>query len=126
MNNKGEELLTSNVVFIILNIVFFIMIIVFIYIQSSGSALVEQKTAKQIVLLIDASEKGTEIKLNVEEALNKAGKENIDINNAIRIDNQNNLVIIKLAEDSSYEYSFFNEVSVVYRIDGGYLFMSIT
>lgn len=107
---KAENILTENVIFIILNLAFFAILLVFIFINTSSVALIEQKTAKQIALLIDASNPGTEISLGVEEILKEAGKNNIKW--PITLDNENNLVIVKLTEKGYYEYAFFNDVDV--------------
>lgn len=113
---KKGNILMENVIFIILNLVFLSMLLLFIYLKSSPTSSIEQVTAKQIALMIDASEPGTEISLDVEEVVNKAEKNNIEW--PITIDNVNNLVRVKLSEKSYYDYTFFNDVDVSdYSID---------
>jgi cell division protein FtsL len=45
-DKKGSELLSENVIFIILNVVFISIIILFVYLQSSSIHLMEEETAK--------------------------------------------------------------------------------
>jgi len=125
MRNKKGTLLTENLVFIILNLVFFAILIIFIFLKSSSGVLIQERTSKQIALIIDAAKPGTEIKLNVGEALDKAKKNSISNNDAIKIDNNRNLVKVKLSKESYYEYCFFNDVDVVYSITGDFLNMKI-
>ncbi len=63
--------------------------------------------AKQIALVIDSSKPGTIVKINVEDALARAKKENYQ-RNIISING--NTVTVKLREKGGYSYSFFNDV----------------
>ena len=125
MNRKGN-ILTENVIFVVLNLAFLSILLLFVYIQSSPTHLMEESTAKQIALLIDASKPGTEITLDIGDAIEKASKNNIQSSDAVKIDNDNNLVIVKLSEKSYYDYSFFNDVTVFGGADKtGYLKLEI-
>ena len=125
MKSKKANILTENVIFIILNIVFFSIMLLFIYLQSSNVHLDEQEIAKKIALLIDASKSGTEIQINLEEFFDKAGEEGISEARAVVINNEKNLVIVKGSEDSFYEYSFFNDVQVSYDVKENFLILVI-
>ena len=50
MMNKKANILTENLIFIILNLVFFASMVGFIYLQSSSIHLTEESTAKKIAL----------------------------------------------------------------------------
>ena len=67
----------------------------------------EEELAKQVALIIDSSKPGTIVKINVEDALSKAKKENYQ-RNIISI--TGNTVTVKLREKGGYSYSFFNDV----------------
>jgi hypothetical protein len=97
-NKRGSNLLTENVIFIILNLVFF-----------ASAALTEEKMAKQIALIIDSAKPDMVIKMNVENAFAEA-KKNSYTGNIIFI--QGNTVTVKLSDKSGYSYSFFNNVDV--------------
>lgn len=118
MNKKAVDLLTGNLIFIILAIVFIGILFLFVYSKSSSEALVEEQTAKQIALMIDAANPGTQIILNIEGVLegNKAA-------NPIRIGE--GVVRVQLSEKSGYSYGFFNRVEVESQISGGNLILKI-
>ena len=107
MRNKRGNLLTENIIFIILTLIFFSILIFFIFSRTGGSALVEEELAKQIALAIDSSNPGTILKINVEKALGKAKKENYQ---GSIISVNGNVVTVKLREKSGYSYTFFNNV----------------
>ena len=106
MNKKGN-ILTENIVFILLTLIFFAILITFIFSRSGGSAILEEELAKQTALIIDSAKPGMIIKINVEEALKKASEEKYE-KNIISI--QGNTVTVKLREKGGYSYSFFNNV----------------
>jgi hypothetical protein len=106
---RGSNLLTENVIFIILNLVFFAIIIGFIFSKTGSSALMEEKMAKQAALIIDSAKPVTVIKMNVEDALATAKKEKYTGNIIL---SQGNTVTVKLRDNGGYSYSFFNNVNV--------------
>jgi len=124
MKNKKAEILYEQVIFIVLNIIFFSVMILFIYLQGSGVHLHEEKTAKQIALIIDSSKPGTEIKLNLEDFFSKKEKQ-ISKESSVVVDNNRNLIVVKGSKDSFYEYSYFNNVDVEYNFEGNYLILVV-
>lgn len=110
--DKRGNIITENLIFIILNMVFLIMITLFLFSKVGASAVLEEKYSKQIALIIDSAEPGMVINLNMEDAIKKAekerGKENMD--DIVRIND--NIVNIKIGEGNGYSYSFFNDVEV--------------
>lgn len=105
MNKKASDLLSGNVVFLILVIVFIVILFLFVYSKSSSVSLIEEQTAKQIALMIDASKPGTQVIMNIEKVLEKSAQEN-----PIRI--EGNHVRVQLSEKTGYSYGFFNNVEV--------------
>ena len=123
---KRGNLLTENVVFIMLNLIFFGMLVGFIYLQSSSVHLQEQGTAKQIALILDVARPNTIIELNLEDFFSKSDKEGISRQNAIKIDNDLNLVVVRGSKDSFYDYHFFNDnIQVSYVINENNLVMTM-
>ncbi len=110
MINKKGNILTENIIFIILNLVFLSILIIFLFSKMGATAVLEEKYAKQIALILDSAEPGMIIHLNMKDAIKIAKKENRDLNNVISI--QNNVVKVQLGEEGSYSYSFFNDVDV--------------
>lgn len=123
--DRKAELLVGNVIFIILNLVFLTILVVFILRQGNGIVSLEQSYAKQIALIVDSAKPGMKIMIDMEQAKN-SNKEWFKNNyqNAVIINN--NLVTIKLSDDSFYSYSFFNDVRVSYDVyPEGKLYLNI-
>lgn len=119
-SNRKADILMSNVVFIILVILFFSVLLAFIVRQSSQAYIIEEQTAKKIALIIDASEKGTQVILNVEEVINR----NELTGNPINI--VGNMVYVKLTEKTGYRYSFFNNAQIeIIQLTGGNIKINI-
>jgi hypothetical protein len=114
---KRGQILVENVVFIILNLVFLTILILFIYSKSGSEALLEEKYAKQIALIIDSAKPQMEIHLNMEDAIEKANANHWDVNKIVSI--SGNIVTVKLREKGDNSYSFFNDVELenVYPVD---------
>ena len=106
--NKKGNILTQNIIFIVLNLVFLSILIIFLFSKMGTAAILEEKYAKQIALILDSAEPGMTIHLNMGDAIKIAKKENRDLNNIISI--QNNVVNVQLREKGSYSYSFFNDI----------------
>jgi len=119
--NRGGEILAGNVIFILLNLIFLVILIVFLFRQGGDVAALEQAYAKQIALIIDSAKPGMKITLDMEDAFESGEwfKENYP--SAVKI--TDNIVTVKLSEESSYSYSFFNDVSASVDVypEGGLL-----
>lgn len=114
---KQGNILTENVIFIILNVLFIVILLLFVFIKSSESSHLEEIYAKKIALLLDSARVGSEIILDFNDVLDKAEKENLDANQIVLING--NIVSVKLREDGGYRYSFFNDVDVRTEILSG-------
>lgn len=107
--NKRGNILTENIIFIVLNLVFFTILILFLFSRMGDTAVLEEKYAKQIALIIDSAKPGMEINLNMEDAVKKAEDENWE-GKIVSI--SDNIVTVKLTDGGGYSYSFFNDVNV--------------
>jgi len=105
--NKNAEILTENLIFILLNLVFFAILAVFIFIKADDPALMEEAYAKKIALVLDAARPGMEISLDMQKAIDKADK---DYAGKI-VEITGNLVTVKLRQKGGYSYSFFNNIT---------------
>jgi len=121
---KGSTtFLSENIIFIVLNLVFLTILILFLFSKTGSAAVLEEKYAKQIALILDATKPVMEISLNMEDALKIAHKEKFE-GSIVKI--QGNIVTVKLRnEGNGYSYSFFNDVEVnSYPLDDkNYLFV---
>ncbi len=106
--SKKGNILTENIIFIILNLVFLSILIIFLFSKMGAAAVLEEKYAKQIALILDSAEPVMIISINMEDAIKIANKENRDLNNVISI--QDNVVKVQLREKGGYSYSFFNDI----------------
>ena len=112
---KRGQILVENVIFIILNLIFLTILILFISSKTGSEALLEEKYSKQIALMIDSAKPGMIIHLNMEDAIEKAEKNNLGGREIVSI--SGNTVTVKLREKGGYSYSFFNNVDVSVHLD---------
>ena len=110
LKNKKGNILTENLIFIILNLVFIAIILLFLFSQMESAAVLEERYSKQIALMVDEARPGMIISLKMEEAIRKAESENWPIESIISI--QDNIIRVQLREKGGYSYSFFNDVQV--------------
>src|SRR3990172_8889581 len=110
MRNKKGTILTENIIFIVLNLAFIVILMLFLFSKTGGAPILEEKYAKQIALIIDASEPVMTIDIEMEDAIEKAQKENFPPSQIVKING--NVVTVLLKEESKgYSYSFFNDVA---------------
>jgi len=106
--NKNAELLTENLIFILLNLAFFAILAVFVFIKSDDPSIMEEAYAKKIALILDAARPGMEISIDMQKAIDKWDKDYAG--KVVSI--EGNLVTVKLKQKGGYSYSFFNDVSL--------------
>ena len=109
MKNKRANILTENIVFIILNLVFISILIIFLFARTGDAAVIEEKYAKEIALALDSARPGMSILINMDDAVKIAEKNNLPLENIVTI--QGNIVTVKLRENGEYSYSFFNNIN---------------
>ena len=110
LRKKRGNILTENIVFIILNLAFLTILVLFLFSKMGSVAVLEEKYAKQIALIIDSARPQMEIILNMEDAFKEADKENFDRKNIVSINED--IVTVKLRENGGYSYSFFNDIKL--------------
>jgi len=104
---KRGTILVENIIFIVLNLVFLTIVFLFLFSKMGDAAILEEKYAKEIALIIDSAKPGMNISLNMKDAVEKANDEKWK--GKIVIIN-GNVVTVKLREKGGYSYSFFNDV----------------
>jgi len=75
IKRRKANILTENIIFIILNLLFLSILILFVFSKSGGAAVLEEKYSKQIALILDSAKPGMTIRLNMDDALNKKEKD---------------------------------------------------
>jgi hypothetical protein len=106
--NKKAEILTENLMFILLNLAFFAILAIFIFIKADDPARLEEAYAKKIALILDAAKPGMDITIDMQGAIDKKDKEYT----GKIVDIQGNVVTVKLRQEKGYSYSFFNDISL--------------
>lgn len=109
MKKKGN-ILTENVIFIVLNVTFLTIMVIFIFMKMNSDSVSEEMYAKKIALLIDAAKPGMIIEFNMKDSVKDAEENGLSNKDIISIDG--NVVTVKFKEDGGYSYSFFNDVNV--------------
>ena len=104
---KRGTILVENIIFIVLNLVFLTIVFLFLFSKMGVAAILEERYAKEIALIIDSAKPGMNISLNMKEAIEKANDEKwkgkiVFING--------NIVTVQLREKGGYSYSFFNDI----------------
>ena len=92
------------------------ILVIFLFSKTGSAAVLEEKYAKQIALIIDSveyTESRMTIHLNMEDAIKIANKEERNLNQVVSV--QDNIVTVQLREKGGYRYSFFNDL--VYDTD---------
>jgi hypothetical protein len=112
-NKRGITLLLENIIFIILNLIFIAILITFLVSKSGSASVLEEKYAKEIALVLDASQPGMMITINMADAISTA-QQNFGKNNVTDdiVTLSNNVVTVKLGTPKGYSYSFFNNVTI--------------
>ena len=111
---KRGTFLTESIIFIVLNLLFLTILFLFLFLKTGDVAVLEERYAKQIALIIDSSKPVMEIRLNMEDAIKKAEKEKWQGKIVVI---SGNLVTVKLRENGYYSYSFFNDVDATAYLD---------
>jgi hypothetical protein len=123
MSKKRGTILVENVIFLVLNLVFLTIMILFIVKQGAGASILEQGYAKQISLIIDSSNPGAIIKINMADAKSVAEEKNVPFEEVVSI--EGNFVTVKLSEKGGYMYSFFNDADVNQYSSGEFYVITI-
>ena len=103
-------------IFFILTLSFFLILFIWVWSSSDSSFVYEQAHAKEIALIIDKASPGMSFNLNFEKALEKAEKKEIDFQEIVQIDNEKNIVNVRLSE-RGFSYSYFSDYEVEWSID---------
>lgn len=117
-NKRGDSnnILIENVIFFVIVTVFFVVLFLFVTRAGSQSTVVEQIYAKQIALAIDKAKPGTGVSLDISE-LQKHAEKNNYYDEIINIDNENNEVSVRVVKGKGYEFEFFNDNEIVWKIN---------
>jgi hypothetical protein len=105
---KGSVFLLSTTMFIVLNILFFVMLMVFVFKSSTGALIYEQTYAKQIALLVDASEPGMHMNIVIDELWGLA-KENNYEGDVVAINEFEHSIDVRVDYKGGYRQIYFSD-----------------
>lgn len=110
--SKKANILTENLIFLILNLVFLAILIAFLFLKMGDVAPMEEKYAKQIALMVGVARPGMELVMDMEVPKSEWYKSNFQSS----VFFNDNIVTVKLSEKGGYSYSFFNNVNVASEV----------
>mgnify|MGYP001620115309 CR=1 FL=1 len=116
MNRRGDlsdSVMMNYVLYFILLVVFTILMFYFITGFQEGAFGLEDIYAKALVRIIDSSEPGQEIYIDVTELTVIAFKNKKGRSDIFNFDNVNNKITVSLRKGSGTSFNYFNEVDVV-------------
>ncbi|MFH1710876.1 MAG: hypothetical protein ABH840_01030 [Nanoarchaeota archaeon] len=113
MKKRGSvDLMSSVVIFILLNVLFFSVMFAFVYISGSKARIYEQAYSKQIALIIDEAKPGTNITLDLSKIYEVARKEK-RFDKMIILDTENNLIEVRLQNsEEGYKTKYFSSANI--------------
>ena len=113
MKKRGSvDLMSSVVIFILLNVLFFSIMFAFVYISSSKARIYEQAYSKQIALVIDEAKPGTNITLDLSKVYEVARKEK-RFDKMIILDAENNIIEVRLQNSGEgYKTKYFSNANI--------------
>jgi energy-coupling factor transporter transmembrane protein EcfT len=130
MKKRGEsDILTGNIIFIMLNLAFFLVIFIFIMTSAKSVFFYEELYAKQVSLLIDSAKPETIINIsmaNFFEVFEKdIEKKIVKKDDFFRLDSKGKKVTFSFTKGSSYTHNFFSDFEVDYKFSGIFLELTI-
>jgi len=110
MNKKADELLTEQIIFIVLNIFFILLLLLFVWRVGTGAATAEERYAKKIGLAIDNLKLGTELKMDISELYVYLEKNKIK-DNPVTLDYSKNIVNVRVSSGKGYSFTYFTSLN---------------
>jgi hypothetical protein len=113
---KGDELITEQVIFIILNLVFFSALLFFIIRSGSSDAVYEETYAKKLALILDGMNENMEVNVSIETLVE--GMEKNNVLNQIPVSVNNNLLNVKITKSGlGYNFHYFSKLTPQFFLD---------
>ena len=108
-SRKGQEMVTEQIIFIILNLIFFLTLIFFVIRSGSTDSVTEETYAKKIALIIDNMQPGMEVQLQASDLISKIQANNF---NDFPITAKNGVVTVKVSSKGGYNFNYFSNVEI--------------
>jgi hypothetical protein len=120
INKKATigEIVQDNLIYLILLVIFFAGMMMFVYSKTNGASVWEDYYAKDIVKIIDLSNPGDMVMLDVQKATGIAQKNKVDsFEEIFQFDNIKGELCVKLSRGRASCYSYMNDVNVIFADD---------
>lgn len=114
MNKKGGELVTEQIIFIILNALFFAVLLFFILRSASADAIAEEVYAKKIGLFIDGMKPGMEINISADDFFKRLEQNKFP---EFPIVVEKNIVTVKITKGKGYSFRHFSSLNAQVLVD---------
>jgi len=105
-NKKADEMITEQIIFIVLNILFFAALLFFVWRSASEDIILEETYAKKIALIIDSMQPGTNVSITISELLERADKNKIK-EFPVSFDFEKNEIKVKITKGAGYNFNYF-------------------
>lgn len=114
MNKRGDadNILTSNVIYIVLFAVAFLGLFLYIVSFQDGALLWQDFYAKEIAISIDSLSPTADVNVSMSNVLPIALKHHVPLEKIVTVDNVNHLVEVRLTSDSVSRFPFFADVEI--------------
>lgn len=112
-DKKAVDLFMENLVYLLIVVIFVAILWFSLMRVGSNSGFYEERSSKQIALLIDKALPGMSFEIEAYE-MEKIARKNKFEGNFLKIDNNKNIVNVRLIEGKGYDYYFFNNVNVLW------------
>lgn len=110
LNKKGSNILYENLAYLLFVVVFFSFLFIFVGRAGSGVASYEKIYAKKIALIIDMTNPGSTLVIDVSDMANIALNENVNLEEMINFGQQE--VKVKLSLKGGYSQNFFSSAKI--------------
>ncbi|MEK6854957.1 MAG: hypothetical protein AABX73_01930 [Nanoarchaeota archaeon] len=116
MNKKADiqEILTANIVYVILLLIFFLLMLFFLRDQMNGSSVWADFYAKEITKTINYAQPGDTITINIHKATKIAKSNELkSFSEIFAFDNSNSQICVKLSKERETCNYYFNNIDVI-------------
>jgi len=123
LKGKRGNILVSDVIFLVLALVFISILLGFIVRERSNVKTLEEQSAKELALMIDAMPVGMQATIPLQVLLAK--KDVNYVGDVVVIDGAQHFVRVQLSEKSGFSYGYFNGADVHGAMRGEQLEVSV-
>jgi hypothetical protein len=110
-NKKAEELVSEELIFIILNTIFFLVLVLFIVRVGSSDNSLEEQYAKKIALVLDQMKPNMEVTMDISELYALAVKNKYTgENNLLVLPIKNGKISVKASSRGGYSFYTFSSL----------------